>query len=115
MVIQSLNYFVTLHQKHKMRDEAIKAFIIENSHIFWYTPKNKLDNISDELLVESVLNYGDMETIIKLMKLMGKQQMATVFFGIQGRKKLNIYPEIYNLFSLYFKKNIQANSQSATT
>lgn len=82
----------------------IKQFIEENSSLFWYTPESEKENISNELLVETILNYGDLNTVKKLIITLGIQTTANVFFSMQGRKKMNFYPEIYNFFSLYFKR-----------
>ena len=35
-----------------MRSEALKSFIRENGHMFWYTPEDKGEKVTDELLVE---------------------------------------------------------------
>ena len=87
-----------------MNSPEIKAFIKEYSYLFWYTPDVDKENISNELLIETILNYGDMDAVKKLFKVMGIKNVANTFFGMKGRKKFNIYPEIYNLFSLYFKR-----------
>jgi hypothetical protein len=87
-----------------MNSPEIKAFIQENSSLLWYTPQNQKEDISPELLVETILNYGDINTVKKLCKLMGIKEMARVFFSATGRKKLNYYPEIYNFFDLFFKE-----------
>jgi len=82
----------------------IKALIRENSHLFWYTPEKEKENISHELLVENILNYGTLDSFRKLCNVMGIDNTARVFFGMQGRKKLNFYPEVYCFFSLVFKR-----------
>ena len=87
-----------------MNSPEIKAFIRENSALFWYTPEDKKEEISPEFLVETILNYGSMEDVKKLIKILGIKEMAKVFFNATGRKKLNYYPEIYNYFKLFFRK-----------
>lgn len=87
-----------------MNSPELKAFIQENSSLFWYTPQDKKEDIGPELLVETILNYGDIAAVKKLCKLMGIKEMAGVFYNATGRKKLNYYPEIYNFFELFFKK-----------
>ena len=82
----------------------IKAFIREHSALFWYTPEDKKEEISEELLVEMILNYGDIEAIQKLIELMGIKKVSSVFFNAKGRKKLNYFPEIYHFFSLFFTR-----------
>jgi hypothetical protein len=82
----------------------IKAFIRENRTLFWYTPEDKKENISLEFLVETILNYGSLNEIRTLIKIMGVQKISQIFFSAEGRKKLNYYPEIYNFFSLFFSR-----------
>ena len=87
-----------------MYSNEIKNIIKEYEFLFWYTPYKEKQNISLDLLVETILNYGDLEAVRKLITVLGIQQTANVFFNAQKRKKLNYYPEIHNYFSLYFKK-----------
>ena len=82
----------------------LKAFIRENAYLFWYTPEKEKENMSHELLVEDILNYGTLDAVRKLFKIMGIGNVAKVFTSMQGRKKLNFYPEVYNYFSLLFKR-----------
>ena len=60
-------------------------------------------------LVETILNYGDLDAVKKLISLMGIQSVTKIFFDLQGRKKLNYFPEIYNYFNLIFQKYAQRN------
>ena len=87
-----------------MNSPEIKAFIREKSYLFWYTPEDKKEEISLDLLVETILNYGTLEEVKMLIKILGIKNIAKVFFNAKERKKLNYYPEIYNYFSLFFKK-----------
>jgi hypothetical protein len=88
-----------------MNSPELKAFIRRKSNLFWYTPEDKKEDISPELLVETILNYGSMDEIKTLIKIMGIKEMSRIFFSAEGRKKLNYYPEIYNFFSLFFTRN----------
>jgi hypothetical protein len=88
-----------------MNSHDIKSFIRSRSSLFWYTPEDKKKDISPDLLVETILNYGTLDDIRTLMGIMGKQEMSRIFFSASGRRKKNYYPEIYNFFSLYFKRN----------
>jgi hypothetical protein len=92
-----------------MNSPEIRQFIREHSNLFWYTPEDKKEDISHEFLVETILNYGSLEDVRELVKLMGIRQLATVFFGMQGRKKMNFYPEIYNFFSLVLRRYAPGN------
>jgi hypothetical protein len=63
-----------------MNSPEIKAFIRENSFLFWYSPEEKKEVIGPEFLVETILNYGDINAVHKLFKLMGIKKVAEVFF-----------------------------------
>ena len=87
-----------------MRTQAVKDYIQEHQALFWYSPEDKRETVSDELLVETLINYGTWEDICKLFDVMGINTAATVFREMKGRKSLNIYPELRNYFELYFNK-----------
>ena len=87
-----------------MNSPEIKQFIKEHSSLFWYSPEDKKEEISNEFLVETIFNYGDLNDVRKLINIMGMDKLYEVFSGMHGRKKLNYYPEIYNFFSMLVKK-----------
>ena len=87
----------------------ILSLIKENRHLFWYTAEKDLNKISNEFLVETILNYGDMDAVRKLIGTLGKKQTADIFFGITGKSERRAanFPEIVrNFFSMYFKKYV---------
>lgn len=84
--------------------KELKEFIREHSSLFWYTPESGKENISHELLVEHILNYGTLDEVRKLFTIMGINNVAQVFMAMQGRKRLNFFPEIYNYFTHLFAR-----------
>ena len=86
-------------------------FIIKHSSLFWYTPKDKLTEIKDQLLVQTILNDGTWNDVLELFQIMGKENVASTFFAAKGRMKNNYYPEIYNLFYHILKKYAQGNTE----
>jgi hypothetical protein len=92
-----------------MNSPEIKEFIRQHSNLFWYIPEDKKEEISNEVLVEFILNYGDMNDVRKLIKIIGMERLSMIFSGLHGRKRLNYYPEIYNFFSILVKKYAQPN------
>lgn len=89
-----------------MHNDQVLQLIKKYEDLFWYTPKEKKENMSEALIVETILNYGDMDAVKELFDAMGKEKVASVFFSAKGRKKMNYYPEIHNLFTLYFQKYV---------
>lgn len=87
-----------------MNSPEIKAFIRKHSSLFWYIPEDKKEDINEEVLVEFILNYGTMEDVKELFRILGIKEAAQAFYKATGRKKLNYYPEVYNYFDLFFKK-----------
>ena len=81
-------------------------YIKQHASLFWYTPEAKKEEISDNLLVETILNYGTMEDVKALFDLMGMEKVADVFFSAKGRQKLNYFPQIYNFFTLVFNRYV---------
>ena len=92
-------------------------FIKEHSDLFWYTPEQAKQSISDDLLVETTLNYGTLDDLLvettlnygtlddfrELRRIMTPKRLAKVFFSATGRKAGNYYPEIRNFFSLVLR------------
>jgi hypothetical protein len=89
-----------------MHDSELKAFIRQHSNLFWYTPQDQKEDVSDELLVETILNYGTLDDFKDMTKIMGLHTISGIFLGMEGRKKMNYYPEVYNFFYLYFKSHV---------
>lgn len=92
------------------RTPELKKFIEDHQELFWYSPAPKSETVSDELLVETILNYGTMKDVQRLFHIMNIKKVAAIFRGMIGRKKLNIYPELYNYFNLYFDKYVPQHS-----
>ena len=90
-----------------MRPESLKNFIRENGYLFWYTPEDKGENVTDELLVETMLNYGNLDQIKNLFNLMGMRNVAQIFFdsiNLSERRKNNYHELTLNYFTLFFNR-----------
>jgi hypothetical protein len=90
-----------------MNSPELKAFIQENSSLFWYTPQDNKEDIGPEFLVETILNYGDLNAVKKLFKLMGIEKVSEVFFysiNLSQRRKGNFHESTVNFFTLLFKR-----------
>ena len=49
-----------------LRTPELKAFIQKHSALFWYTPKDKKEFVSDEFLIETILNHGTLDDFKEL-------------------------------------------------
>ncbi len=90
-----------------MYSPEIKEFIREQSSLFWYTPDDQKENVSPELLVETIFNYGDMDAVRKLIRLLGMQETARIFYSTintSERRKGNFHEITLNYFSILFSR-----------
>jgi hypothetical protein len=91
-----------------MNSPEIKEFIKKNSVLFWNIPENRKQDISKEILVEAVLIYGDWDSVLELIHLIGMKETAGIFFyttGLSDRRKAN-YPELVrNYFTVFFQRH----------
>ncbi len=81
---------------------SLNTFIKKRPYLTWYEAEP--ERLSEEAIVEAVLNYGDFEDIKKLIALLGIRRVATIFGSQIKRKRVNYDPKILNYFKLYFKK-----------
>lgn len=88
---------------------ARETYIRRRRPLFWSVSDDKLADISDELLVESILNYGTLDDVRELIQLLGLQQTADIFFKTTAnRSRHNYFPEAANFFRLYFNRHAHA-------
>lgn len=83
-----------------------ETYIRHRRPLFWSVADDKLPGISDELLVETILNFGTLNDVRELIKLLGLQQTAATFYkATTNRSRHNYFPEVANFFRLYFNRH----------
>ena len=90
-----------------MRTQALKDYIDQRQDLFWYTPAPKNEKVSDDLLVETILNYGTMDDVRELFRVMGIKNVAQIFFQAinqSERRKNNYFELTVNYFTLLFNR-----------
>ncbi len=107
-VVGGIHDYLPYRNDRKWYNMAMKnardKFIDEHRALFWYTPEEDKHGVSDELLVETILNDGTLDDFRELKRILTPQRLAHVFFSAVGRKADNYYPEIRNFFSLALKQ-----------
>ncbi|MFN0214333.1 MAG: hypothetical protein ACKVT2_08775 [Saprospiraceae bacterium] len=82
-------------------------YIESHRALFWSVSDERLTSISDELLVETILNYGTLEDVRQLIQLIGLEELSRVFFKTtSGRSRHNYFPEVANYFKIYFSRHV---------
>jgi len=82
---------------------TIQKFASQRPHLFWST-KN-FDCLSDEVIVEGVLEYGNFDEVIELIDILGKPKVEQIFFTKLKSARHNFSPKVINYFTLFFKQN----------
>ena len=81
---------------------TLKDFIKKRRDLVWYVKSP--ENLSQEAIVEAVLNYGDFDDVKKLFSILGIKKVAGIFKSQTRRKRINYDPKIAHYFDLYFEK-----------
>jgi hypothetical protein len=81
---------------------TLQQYIKKRPYLVWHT--NNLDNLSDEAIIEAVLNYGDFSDVKKIIKMLGIKKVAKIFKKKNKQKRNNFSPKISNYFKLFFKQ-----------
>lgn len=82
--------------------KTIQNFIKKRPYLVWYV--KSLKNLSEDSILESVLNYGNFEDFLELERVMGKKKTKKIFKKRATINRTNFRPEIKNYFTLYFNK-----------
>jgi len=85
----------------------IKHFIRENEALFWGVKPDERENISLNVLVETILNYGNEKRVKTLFDLIGVKTVADIFFRQISGKRSNYHQRTKHFFRLYFKRHAQ--------
>jgi hypothetical protein len=80
-------------------------FIQKHSDLFWSVSLSKKEQISETLLVETILNYGSLEDTKELLELLGTEKTALIFSENVNKTRNNYLPIVENYFRLYFNRH----------
>jgi len=83
----------------------IKDLFPTIKHLFWWVPESELASLSDEAIVESILNNGNEKTVKQLLDYYGIEYVAEIFNRqISGRRN-NYRPRTVYFFQKYFQRH----------
>lgn len=91
--------------------KAIENYIEKRKDLFWSIHDSQKKNISDSVLVETILNYGTLEDVRELIDLLGLKYTADIFYqATENRQRKNYFPQVENFFKLYFDRHVRQHS-----
>jgi hypothetical protein len=77
----------------------------EKPYLFWYV-KDK-ECLSEETIVEAILNRGDFDDFLKLIDIMGIKRVAEIFYRQTSLKRSNYSKKTENYFRLFFERHLK--------
>jgi len=92
-----------------VNEKELKAFLNDYKGLFWYTPEEKKEDLRQDQIVETILNYGDEKAVKRLLDIIGLEQVAAIFkkhVSCTDRRKLNYHPLVAHYFKLYFSRHV---------
>lgn len=97
--------------KNSIKDSPeLKNFLEERSALWWWVPKDKVESLSLNSVVETILNYGRSKDVRELFDLIGVDEAAKIFYKQIAGKKPNYHKRTINFFKLYFKRHAQRDT-----
>ncbi|NCD15476.1 MAG: hypothetical protein EOL92_09655 [Bacteroidia bacterium] len=107
-----------LGYEYTVQSKEIRTFISEQRDLFWFVPESGLERISNAVLVETILNYGSMESVRALIALLGMETVAREFartaLGV-GRRRQNYHELTRHYFLQVFKRYAPLCLEPATS
>lgn len=95
---------------------TIHEFIKKRPYLIWYV-KN-LDKLSEESIVEHVLNYGDWDDVQEMIKILGMKKTAKIFRAKSKPSEIgrqNYVKKTKYFFTLYFNKHAPRSINKRTS
>ena len=90
------------------KKDAYERYIAKHRSLFWSVSDQKLGQISDALLVETILNYGTAADVRTLFDLAGVENIAAIFYEhTENKTRTNYLPPVKNYFTLYFNRHVR--------
>ena len=76
----------------------------EKPYLFWYV--KDIECLSEEAIVEAILNGGDFDDFLRLIDLMGIKRVAEIFYRQTSTKRTNYSKKSENYFRLFFERHL---------
>ena len=92
-----------------MNKQLYREIVRNKPYLFWGVGDKT--RLSDEAVVEAVLNFGDFDDVRKLCDILGMENVADIFNRLTGRSRLNFKKPTLNFFRLYFARHVSGYSK----
>lgn len=83
----------------------VQDIITKKPYLAWYVKNPEF--LSDESVLEHVLNYGNWDDVKTYNKIKGLLKTSEIFKKLALKKRSNLLPEVKQYFTRYFDKYAQ--------
>lgn len=83
---------------------TVNSIIKNKPYLAWYV--NDPEKLSEESVLEHVLNYGNWEDVQLFIKIKGRDKTAELFKKTITKKRTNYTPAIKSYFYRYFNNHV---------
>jgi len=80
--------------------QKVQDIIKKKPYLAWYV--RNVESLSDESVLEHVLNYGNWEDVQTFIKIKGLKETKNLFNQTTKQKRINYPDNIKHYFDLYF-------------
>lgn len=87
-----------------MNVELYDDIVKERPHLWWWV-RDK-ENLSMESVVKGILANGDMDDVLRLFKVVGKDKVRRVFLQQISGKRHSYRPQTVNFFQKVFAQDV---------
>ncbi len=86
-------------------DRALYDQVVKSSpHLWWWVRDKK--ELSTESIVEGVISNADMDDVLRLFELLGREKVKEIFLRQVSRPRHNYRPQTVNFFRRLFTKDV---------
>ncbi len=83
--------------------KALLELTENNKEIFWDIAPKYMADLSEEAVFERILEFGDIESFVGLIKLYGIKAFKALYGKILSKKRLNLSPKTVNFLDIYLE------------
>ncbi len=83
----------------------LKDVVKKNKVLFWDIAEDSLGTLSDEAIIERIINYGDFDLFKDLFANTDFSNLRNIFKKLINKKRSNIRPAASNYLKVFLKNN----------
>lgn len=92
-----------------MSKALLIKIIKEKPYIFWDV--KDIENLSENSIVEAILNRGDFDDFLRLIDVLGIKRVADIFYEQISHPRKNYSKKTENYFKLFFERHLTPESK----